>query len=219
MQQVSDARLRIRLDSTLVRYNRVELQVFTDEMPHTHQITELLQAWSKGDSQALADLIPLVDHELRNIAHAYMKRERTGHILQTTALVAEALIRLLGQDNISWQSRKHFYALVAKRMRQVLIEYAREQLAAKRGNRIEHIDVAEAVWISVEESQELVMLHEALLKLAKLDERKAKTVEYRHFGGYNLEEIAELLEVSQSTVEREWRLARAWLRREMTTDR
>jgi len=184
-------------------------------MHRTHEITELLQAWSEGDSQALAQLIPLVDHELRVIAHAYMKRERAGHTLQTTALVAEALIRLMGQDKIWWHSRTHFYSLVARRMRQVLIEHAREQLTAKRGNRAEHVDVADAILMSSEESQELLLLHEALMKLAKTDERKARIVEYRYFGGFTLEEIAELLGVSQSTIEREWRLARAWLKREM----
>lgn len=184
-------------------------------MPSTHEITELLQAWSDGDSQALAKLIPLVDRELRKIAHAYMRRERAGHTLQTTALVAEALIRLMEAEKISWQGRTHFYALIARRMRQVLIEHARQQLTAKRGNRAEHIDVAEAVSLSVEESQEMVMLDEVLMKLTKLDERKAKIVEYRYFGGFTLEEVADLLGVSPSTVEREWRLARAWLKREM----
>jgi len=187
-------------------------------MFRTHEITELLQAWSKGDSQALAKLIPLVDHELRNIAHAYMRRERAEHTLQTTALVAEALIRLMEAEKIDWQSRTHFYALVARRMRQILIEHARQQLTAKRGNRAEHIDVAAAVLLSSEASEELIMLDEALMKLAKIDERKAKIVEYRYFGGFTLEEVAELVGVSQSTVEREWRLARAWLKREMTTD-
>ena len=188
-------------------------------MLRTHEITELLQAWSRGDSQALAKLIPLVDHELRHIAHAYMIRERAGHSLQTTALVAEALIRLMEAEKISWQSRTHFYSLVARRMRQILIEHARQQLTAKRGNRAEHIDVAEAVLLSSEASQELIMLDEALMKLAKLDERKAKIVEYRYFGGFTLEEVAGLLGVSPSTVEREWRLARAWLKREMTPSR
>jgi RNA polymerase sigma factor (TIGR02999 family) len=188
-------------------------------MLRTHEITELLQAWSSGDSQALAKLIPLVDHELRKIAHAYMGRERAGHTLQTTALVAEALIRLMEGERISWQSRTHFYSLVARRMRQILIEHAREQLTAKRGNRAEHIDVSEAVFLSSEASQELLMLDEVLVELAKIDERKAKIVEYRYFGGFTLEEVAELLGVSQSTVEREWRLARAWLKREMTTGR
>lgn len=188
-----------------------------NEMPRTHEITELLQAWSNGDSQALAKLIPLVDHELRKIAHAYMSRERAGHILQTTALVAEALIRLMEGEKISWQGRTHFYALIARRMRQILIEHAREQLTAKRGGRAEQVDIAEAVWLSSEESQELLILDEALIKLAKIDERKVKIVEYRYFGGFTLEEVAGLLGVSQSTVEREWRLARAWLKREMSS--
>lgn len=188
-------------------------------MFRTHEITELLQAWSKGDSQALAKLMPLVDHELRNIAHAYMSRERAGHTLQTTALVAEALIRLMEAENINWQSRTHFYALVARRMRHVLIEHARLQLTAKRGNRAEHVDVTDATFLSTEASEELIMLDQALKKLAKIDERKAKIVEYRYFGGFTLEEVAELSGVAPSTVEREWRLARAWLRREITSDR
>lgn len=185
-------------------------------MVNPHEITELLQAWSKGNSQALAKLIPLVDHELRNIAHAYMNREGAGHTLQTTALVAEALIRLLQAESINWQSRKHFYALVARRMRQILIEHARQQLTAKRGNRAEHIDVSAAVFLSSEASEELLVLDEALKKLAKIDERKAKIVECRYFGGFTLEEVAEILSVSPTTVEREWRLARAWLKREIS---
>jgi len=193
--------------------------MLTNKMFRPHEITELLQAWSKGDSRALPKLIPLVDRELRKIAHAYMSRERAGHTLQTTALVAEALIRLIEAEKIDWQSRTHFYALVARRMRQILIEHARQQLTAKRGNRAEHIDVADAVYLSSEMSEELIMLDEALMKLAKVDERKAKIVECRYFGGFTLEEVAEFLGVSQSTVEREWRLARAWLKREMTTDR
>ena len=186
-------------------------------MPRTHEITELLQAWSNGDSQALGKLIPLVDHELRKIAHAYMNRERAGHTLQTTALVDEAIIRLLEGEKISWQSRTHFYSLVARRMRQILIEHARQQLTAKRGNRAEHVDVAEALFLSSEASQEMIILDEVLMKLEKLDERKAKIVEYRYFGGFTLEEIANVLGISPSTVEREWRVARAWLKREMTT--
>lgn len=188
-------------------------------MPNTHQITELLKAWGQGDSQALAKLIPLVDHELKKIAHAYMSREKAGHTLQTTALVDEALIRLMEGQKVDWQSRTHFYSLVARRMRQILIEHARQQLTAKRGNRAEHIDADEAIFLSSEKSHELVLLDEMLTELAKLDERKAKVVEYRYFAGFTLEEVAELLGVSQSTVEREWRLARAWLKREMTAGR
>jgi RNA polymerase sigma-70 factor (ECF subfamily) len=185
-------------------------------MIRTHQITELLQAWSEGDSHALSQLVPLVDHELRNIAHAYMSRERAGHTLQTTALINEALIRFITAEKISWESRTHFYSLVARRMRQILIEHARQQLTEKRGNRAEHVDVADAASLSTETSQELVILDEALTKLSSIDERKAKIVEYRYFGGFTLEEVGELLGVSPSTVEREWRLARSWLKREMT---
>jgi RNA polymerase sigma factor (TIGR02999 family) len=185
-------------------------------MSRTHEITDLLQAWAKGDSQALAKLIPLVDQELRKIARAYMLNERAGHTLQTTALVHEALIRLLEGEKIDWQSRRHFYALVAKRMRQVLIEHARAQLALKRGQRAEHIELDDAILLTTEQSQELVLLDEALEKLAAIDERKAAVVEYRYFGGFTVEEVADILDIAPSTVEREWRLARSWLKREMT---
>lgn len=205
-------------DLTLLGYNRRSVWVVIKEMPHTHEITELLQAWSNGDSQALSKLIPMVDHELRKIAHAYMSREREGHTLQTTALIDEAIIRLMEGEKISWQSRTHFYALMARRMRHILIEHAREQLTAKRGNRPDRASVAEAVFLSTEESQEMIILNEALTKLEKLDERKAKIVEYRYFGGFTLEEVANVLGVSPSTVEREWRTARSWLKREVTAD-
>jgi len=185
-------------------------------MSRTHEITDLLQAWNNGDSQALAKLIPLVDHELKKIAHAYMLREKPGHTLQTTALVHEALIKLLEGEKIDWQSRRHFYALVARRMRQVLIEHARARLAAKRGGGAEHIEVDEGILLTTEMSEELVMLDEALEKLAKIDDRKAKVVEYRYFGGFTNEEVAELLDIAPSTVDREWRIARSWLKREMT---
>jgi RNA polymerase sigma-70 factor (ECF subfamily) len=185
-------------------------------MPSTHEITELLQAWSRGDPEALEKLIPLVDHELRKIAHAYMVKEKAGHLLQTTALINEALMKLIEGEPISWQNRKHFYSLVARRMRQVLIEYAREQLAAKRGKRAEHIDIADAVFLSAEMSEELVLLDEALTKLSEIDERKARIVEYRYFGGFTLEEIAKIFDLAPSTIERDWRFARSWLKREMT---
>lgn len=185
-------------------------------MTRRHKITELLLAWNRGDAQAFEELMPLVDGELRNIARALMVRERAGHILQTTALINEAFMRLLAGEKIEWRSRTHFYALVARRMRQILIEYARGQLAAKRGKRAEHVEIADAGFLSTEMSEELIMLDEALEKLAALDERKAKIVELRHFGGFTLEEVAKIFEVSTSTVDREWRLARSWLRREIT---
>lgn len=184
-------------------------------MTRKHQITDLLQAWSNGDPQALEQLIPLVDEELKKIAHAYMLRERPGHTLQTTALVNEALIRLIGGERINWHSRKHFYALVARRMRQVLIDYANKRLAAKGPGNAEHIDLDNAV-ISPEMSEELRLLDEALRKLAEFDELKSAVVEYRYFGGYTLKEVAELLNISEAKVEREWRFTRSWLKREIT---
>ena len=184
-------------------------------MTHEHKITELLQAWSNGDSQALEKLMPLVDGELKKIAHAYMLRERRGHTLQTTALVNEALIRLIGGERVNWHSRKHFYALVARRMRQVLIDHAKKRLAAKGPGAAVHIDL-ENVVISPEMSEELRLLDEALKKLAERDELKAAIVEYRYFGGYTLKEVADLLDISETKVEREWRFTRSWLKREIT---
>lgn len=184
-------------------------------MNDTHEITELLQAWGKGDSHALSKLIPLVDDELRKLARRKMANERSGHILQTTALINEALMRLIGKPT-DMLNRTHFYGLVAKRMRQVLVDYARTQLAAKRGGRAEHVDINEAVTLSSEMSEEVLLLDESLTKLAEFDEFKANIIEHRYFGGFTVEEVAEILDTSPGTVEREGRLARSWLRREMT---
>ena len=172
------------------------------------EITELLKAWNDGDTQALDKLMPLVEKELRNIAKGYMRKENREHILQTTALVHEALIKII-RENTSYVNRKHFYALVAKRMRQVLIDYARKRPKA------EYIDIDE-VDISDETSKELRMLDDALKKLATIDERKVTIIECRYFIGLNLTEIAELLNTSPATVQRDWSFARAWLKREMS---
>lgn len=185
-------------------------------MNETHEITDLLHAWRRGDSHALSKLIPLVDHELRKLAQVKMAKERPGHILQTTALINEALMRLIAGRRIDWQSRTQFYGLVAKRMRQVLIGYARQVLAQKRGERAEHADVNEAVHLSPEKSRELIKLDELLTTLAETDEFKAKIIEHRYFGGFTVQEVAKILDTSSSTVEREWRFARSWLKREMT---
>ena len=184
-------------------------------MKSDHKITELLQAWSDGDTEALPKLVPLVDDQLKRIAHVYMLRERPGHTLQTVDLVNEALIRLLGGKRIDWHSRKHFYALVARRMRQVLIDFARKRSAANGPGGIEHIDLDNAI-ISPGMSEELRLLDEALEKLAAFDKRKVAIVEYRYFGGYTVKEVAELLDISEATVEREWRFARSWLRKEIS---
>ncbi|HSE18084.1 MAG TPA: ECF-type sigma factor [Pyrinomonadaceae bacterium] len=183
-------------------------------MTRTHEITDLLQAWTQGDREALEQLLPLVDHELKRIAHAFILRERSGHTLQTNDLVNEALLSLIADKPIDWKSRKHFYAIVAWRMRKFLIEYARARQAAKRRQDAEHIQFDEGL-LSDEASEELIMLDEALTKLAKIDERKAKVVELHHFGGFTLEEIGSMLGVAKITVERDWRFARSWLRREV----
>jgi RNA polymerase sigma factor (TIGR02999 family) len=190
----------------------------TKRMTTTHEITELLLAWSKGDSEALEKLVPLVDRELRRLAHSYMSKERAGHTLQTTALINEALMRLIEADKMNWQGRAHFYSIVARRMRQILIEHAREQLTLKRGERAEHVNLSAAGPISTEKSEELLLLDAALTKLAEFDERKSKVVEYRYFGGFTIEEVASMLDVSPTTVQSEWRLARSWLRREVMGD-
>lgn len=187
-------------------------------MTDAHQVTDLLRAWSNGETAALEKLIPLVDRELRRIAHAYMSREQAGHTLQTTALINEALLRLLDSRQIGWQSRVHFYSIVARRMRQVLIEHARAQLALKRGGRAEHVPISAAGQLSVKQSQELVLLDAVLDKLAEIDQRKSQVIEYRYFGGFSIDEVAEMLSVSPSTVQNEWRLARSWLRREMLSE-
>ena len=190
----------------------------TKRMTGTHEITELLRAWSDGDPEALEKLVPLVDRELRRLAHSYMSKERAGHTLQTTALINEALMRLIEADKMNWQGRVHFYSIVARRMRQVLIEHAREQLTLKRGERAEHVNLSAAGPISTEKSEELLLLDAALTKLGEFDERKSKIVEYRYFGGFTIEEVADMLGVSPTTVQSEWRLARSWLRREMIGD-
>jgi RNA polymerase sigma factor (TIGR02999 family) len=167
-----------------------------------------LKGWSNGDAQALDELLPLVDRELKKIARNYMRRERREHILQPTALVHEALIKIV-RENLNYENRKHFYFLVARRMRQVLIDYAR------RTPHVEYIDVDEAELPS-QRSKELLMLDHALSKLEEIDERKAKVVECRFFIGLTVEETAELLGVGKATVDRDWSFSRRWLRQQMS---
>jgi RNA polymerase sigma-70 factor (ECF subfamily) len=159
----------------MMRSFGLELQA-TKRMTTTHEITELLLAWSKGDSEALEKLVPVVDRELRRLAHSYMSKERAGPTLQTTALVNEALMRLIEADRRSWQGRVHFYSIVARRMRQILIEHAREQLTVKRGERAEHVNLSAAGEISTEKSEELLIRDAALTKLAEFDERSRKSL-------------------------------------------
>src|SRR6266478_1848528 len=161
-----------------------------------HRVTDLLTRWSQGDGAALAELTPLVYEELRRIAHRHMGGERPDHTLQTTALVNEAYLRLADQTNPSWQSRAHFFAVAARAMRQILVNYAKSYRAQKRGGGALKVDLDDVAIVSPEESKEIVDLHEALERLAALDSRKAQVVELKYFGGLNHDEIAEVLKIS-----------------------
>ncbi len=182
-------------------------------------VTGLLLEWQHGDSAALDKLTPLIYNELRRIAHRYMRRERDGHTLQTTALVNEAYMRLAGEQRIDWQSRAHFFAVTSQVMRRVLIDHARRRHYAKR--EAQHVPLAEVegVLMSHKRAAELVALDEALDELAALDPRKSRVVELRYFGGLSIEETANVLEVSPVTVRRDWRVAKAWLYKAVTGDR
>ena len=177
------------------------------------EVTKLLFAWREGDEAALERLIPLVHAELRRIAHRFMRKERSGHSMQTSALVNEAYLRLIDANNVDWQNRAHFFAISASLMRRILVDAARERQARKRGGSAEHVLLDEALVAGKEMHTDLVALDEALTALAKLDQRKARVVELRFFGGLNEAEMAEALQVSPETVRRDWRLAKAWLLR------
>jgi RNA polymerase sigma-70 factor, ECF subfamily len=176
-----------------------------------HRVTQLLQQWSSGDNAALAELTPLVYEELRRLAHHYMDGERPGHTLQTTALVNEAYLRLADQTNSNWQSRAHFFAVAARAMRHILVNYAKSNQAQKRGGGAARIELDEAAILSPEQSKEIVDLHEALERLATLNSRKARVVELKYFGGLNQDEIAEVMKISTVTVRRDWMFAKTWL--------
>jgi RNA polymerase sigma factor (TIGR02999 family) len=182
----------------------------------TQAVTQLLVDWRNGDPEALDKLMPLVYAELRRIASRYMKRERAGHTLQTTALVNEAYLRLVGQQQIDWQGRAHFYAVAAQVMRHLLVDHARSRQVAKRGGKAQQITFDETAVISRERDDNLVALDEALTKLSEIDPRKVKLVELRYFGGLSAEETAVVLGVSEITVKREWLKTKAWLYRELT---
>lgn len=179
------------------------------------RVTHLLARWSNGDDAALEELTPLVYQELRHLAHRQMGAERPDHTLQTTALVNEAYLRLADQTDLRWQNRAHFFAVAARAMRRILVSYARNQRAEKRGGGAVKMELDEAVLVSPEESKEIIDLHEALERLASLDSRKAQVVELKYFGGLNYDEMAEVLKVSPITVRRDWRFAKAWLYTEL----
>ena len=181
----------------------------------TSEITGLLIDWSNGDKSALEKLLPLVESELRRLAHSYMRRENPDHTLQTTALVNEAYLKLVDQNKTHWQNRAHFFGIAAQIMRRILLNYARDQHRAKRGGNAVQVSLSQAAIVSPEKSSELLALDEALKRLAEVDERKSRVVELRYFGGLDVEETAEVLRVSPITVMRDWKFAKAWLAREI----
>src|SRR5262249_17369436 len=180
--------------------------------------TRLLQAWGLGDNRALEALTPLVYNELHRLAHRYMAGEQAGHTLQTTALIHEVYLRLVDVKNVDWQNRAHFYGLCARLMRRILIDFARSRNYQKRGGCFPHIELEEAVTGSAVVDSELLAVDEALKQLATVDARKGEVVEMRFFGGLTVEETAIALQVSQETVMRDWKLAKAWLLRELSCE-
>ena len=178
-------------------------------------VTQLLLDWNRGDAGALDRLLPLVEAELRRLAAHYMRGERQHHTLQSSALVNEAYLRLLDHTNIDWQNRAHFFGVAAQAMRRVLVDHARARNVQKRGGAAVKVALDDALDVAEEKAAEIVALDDALGALAAFDERKARVVELRYFGGLTAEEAAEVLGVSLATVEREWRTARAWLLREL----
>ncbi len=178
-------------------------------------ITQLLLRWNSGEESCLDELIPLLEHELRLIAHRQMRKEREGHTLQTTALVNEAYMKLVDQSHANWQNRAHFLGVASRLMRRILVDYARGLCRAKRGGVAGHLPLDEDLVFSPAKSAALVALDDALEELARLDPRKAKVVEMRYFGGLSVEEAGEALGVHPNTIIRDWSLARAWLKREL----
>ena len=184
-------------------------------MTETSEITGLLLAWNRGDVSALARLMPLVESELHRIAARYMRRENLDHTLQTTALVNEAYLKLIDQRQANFQNRAHFFALSAQIIRRILLDHAKNQKRSKRGGGAEHLDIAEVAVVSPKVREDIIALDLALKKLDEFDSVKSKIVEMRHFGGLEVKEVAEVLQISEITVMRHWKLAKAWLRKEL----
>src|ERR1700730_7056830 len=181
--------------------------------PSSHEVTQLLQAWSDGNREALDELIPLVYEELHRLARHYMGGERPGHSLQTTDLVNEAYVRLIDWKNVRWQNRAHFFAVSAQLMRRILVDFARARGYHKRGGGARPVELDEAALVADEKGTAMVALDEALNARAAVDRRQSKVVEPRFFGCLSVEESSKVLKVSTGTVRRDWSLARVWLRR------
>ena len=182
----------------------------------SHQVTTLLQKWSDGDETALEQLMPLVYAQLHRLAHQHLRREAPGHILQTSALINEAYLRLVDQPKIRWENRNAFFGIAARLMRRILVDDARKRNAAKRGGSLVQVSLNEATGLADTQSANVAALDDALKTLETIDARQARIIELRFFGGLSIEETASVLQVSPGTVMRDWTFARAWLRNEMT---
>jgi len=183
--------------------------------PSSHHVTRLLLAWRCGNAAAFDELMPLVYTELRTLAQRQMRRERSGHTLQATALVNEAYLRLIDQRQVKWQNRAHFFAIASQLMRRIVVDYARKRGRLKRGAGAAPLSLDDAALLTPAQAPELLALNEALDRLAAVDNRKSRVVEMRYFGGLTVEEVAAVLGVSENTVIGDWALAKAWLRREL----
>ena len=192
------------------------MREISDDNHATHSVTQLLLDWNSGDREALDKLIPIVYAELRLRAGRYLRRERPGHTLQTTALIHEAYLRLVEQKQVRWQNRAHFFAISAQLMRRILVDHARGRDAAKRGGADLRVTLDDALAPATTRDVNIMSLDEALTRLAKIDPRQSQVVELRYFSGLSIEETAEVLDVSPATVKLDWSMAKAWLRREMS---
>ncbi len=183
--------------------------------PSPGEVTRLLEKWSGGQQSALDELMPIVYSELRKLARIHLRRERTGHTLEATALTHEAYLRLVGQRKVRWQSRAHFFSVAAQMMRRILVEYARKRQTTKRGSGAAQVSLVDGHGATAPTTIEVLSLHEALGRLAEMDPRQSQIVELRFFGGLTIDETAEVVGASPATVKREWQVAKLWLQREM----
>lgn len=187
-------------------------------MTSSLEITDLLVDWSNGDQIALEKLLPLVEKELNNLARRQLRKLRHGNSLQTKVLINETYLLLIKQKQVQWQNRAHFFGIAAQLMRRILLNYLRDQRRGKRGGNLFRVPISEAYEVSDAKADELIALDDALVRLAKFDERKSKIVELKFFGGLNVDEIAEFLKISPATVTRDWLFAKAWLAREIKNE-
>lgn len=187
-------------------------------MQSQENVTELLLGWGDGNKEALDRILPIVYDELRRQAARYLRRERAGHTLQTTALINEAYIRLVDQKNVRWQNRAHFFGIAAQLMRRILVDHSRTKGRAKRGGSDVRVSLSDANLIANQRDIEVIAVDEALARLAQIDEQQSKVVELRFFGGLTVEETAEVLKISPATVKRDWSMAKAWLHREISSN-